>query len=237
MCFNSKSNADCTCGNANFPGNWQSPTCAAEASTLPPTTTTATTTMATTPTVVSAEAWEHFVLLNAIRATGFTCPQGMAFAPNNKALQFDCRLWKASYLHSRDMAENNYFSHVSLDGREPWDRAIEQDTSAYAENIAAGSGSAQGTLDQFKASDAHCRNMLSPQYEVAGVGYAAGGQHRHYWTQMFSFAGEVDRSCYPAVALAQAKGDDYHAHEGQRVIGEGWARKAAAEGTGGASTR
>merc|ERR1719221_342344 len=101
---------------------------------------------------VSAKAWEHFQLVNQLRAQGFTCPQGATFAPNPLPLKFDCRLWVASRLHSEDMAAQNYFSHTSKDGRSPWKRAEEQGTDAHGENIAAGSGSAAGALVQFKNS-------------------------------------------------------------------------------------
>lgn len=53
----------------------------------------------------------------------------------------------------------NYFSHTSLDGRSPWDRAREQGISANGENIAAGRSSASGTLEQWKNSDGHCKTL------------------------------------------------------------------------------
>lgn len=98
--------------------------------------------------------------LNKLRRQGFTCPGGPTFAPNNVTLKFDCKLWGVARLHSEDMAENNFFSHDSLDGSSPWDRAAEGDTTANAENIAAGGGTAVGTLEQFKKSSGHCR--ISP---------------------------------------------------------------------------
>lgn len=143
--------------------------------------------------------------MNELRAAGFTCPNGMSFDPNPTKLIFDCQLWRASMLHSEDMAENSYFSHTSQDGRSPWARAAEQGTSANGENIAAGSSTAQGTLDQFRKSDGHCRNMMNPSFKVAAVGYAAGGPYRHYWTQMYRSSGTdgLDTSCIPSASLLQ----------------------------------
>merc|ERR1712232_274013 len=97
--------------------------------------------------------WEHFKLVNKLRAAGFTCPDGTSYAPNSEAMKFDCRLWKASQLHSQDMADKNYFSHTSKDGRSPWDRARAQGASASGENIAAGSSTAQAVLEQWKKSN------------------------------------------------------------------------------------
>jgi uncharacterized protein YkwD len=97
------------------------------------------------------------------------------------------------------MADNNYFTHNSLDGRTPWERAQAQGVRASAENIAAGSSTAQAALDQWKNSDAHCRHMMSPTNRMFGVGRAFDSEsdYGNYWTQMFasSTTGEDD-SCY-----------------------------------------
>lgn len=144
--------------------------------------------------------WEHFELLNGLRAQGFTCPGGQSYAPNPVPLQLDCRLWRASQLHSQDMADNNYFSHTSQDGRSAWDRAQEQGIRADGENIAAGVGSAEAALDLWKGSDGHCRGMMNPDVKLFGVGYGYNGasNYKHYWTQMLKLAEvPLDESCYP----------------------------------------
>lgn len=183
-----------------------------------------TTTTTANENTVSAQAWEHFRLLNALRALGFICPNGAVFAPNPIPLKFDCRLWKAAHLHSMDMCDQHYFSDTSLDGRSPWDRAEEQGTSANVENLAAGVGTAQGVLDTFKRSDTHCRFMLNPNLRVGGVGYAQGGFYGHYWTQMLaSWTGEVDTWCYPTGAtLLEARTDADQIRDSHSVLGEGW---------------
>lgn len=143
---------------------------------------------------------EHFRLLNDLRRKGFTCPNGASYAPNNVPLKFDCRLWKASQLHSQDMGEQRYFSHTSKDGRSPWARAEAQGVSASGENIAAGNSGAQAVLDQWANSDGHCRNMMNPSQRVIGIGraYVSGSPYRYYWTQMFgrdSQLASLDESC------------------------------------------
>lgn len=156
---------------------------------------------------VSSMAWEHFGLLNDLRATGFRCPYGTSFGANSVPLKLDCRLWKAAKLHSQDMADQNYFNHNSMDGRSPWDRASAQGISANGENIAAGNSDAQGVLDAWKNSDGHCRNMGNPGFKLfaIGYGYNSGSSYKHYWTQMFK-ADEVplDTSCYPDGGLLEA---------------------------------
>lgn len=144
--------------------------------------------------------WEHFELLNRLRAEGFTCPNGQTYSPNLEPLQFDCRLWRASQLHSQDMADNGYFDHYSQDGRSPWDRAEAQGISANAENLAAGRALPQDTLEQWKNSDGHCRNMMNPNSKLFAVGYAFNddSRYRHYWTQLLkTMEVPLETSCYP----------------------------------------
>jgi len=189
-------------------GDWcfvESTTCQGQnwgyCSSEPGAVTTTTTTSASDPSgqKVSALAWEHFGLLNSLRAEGFACPS-KSFPPNPVALKFDCRLWAAAQLHSQDMADRNYFSHTSLSGLSPWQRATAQGISANAENIAAGGSTASSTLEQWKTSDGHCLNMMSSNMKLFGIGYGynAGSTYRHYWTEMLKIDDvPLDESCYP----------------------------------------
>ena len=101
----------------------------------------------------------------------------------------------------QDMATQDYFSHTSLDGRSPWDRARDQGISADGENIAAGYGSPSQTLQQWKDSDGHCKNMMNPNFHVVAIGYGHDpfSTYKFYWTQMFksSDVSDLDTSCYP----------------------------------------
>lgn len=159
---------------------------------------------------VSDMEWEHFNLVNQLRAAGFTCPQGTTYAPNSQPLVFECNLWKASQLHSKDMAQNNYFSHTSQDGRSPWQRAAAVGASANGENIAAGSSTAQAVLEQWKKSDGHCNNMGKVSFRLfaVGYGYDSSSAYEKYWTQMFGSSppsGGTDTSCYPTAVQATTK--------------------------------
>ena len=62
-------------------------------------------TLAASESAVHDKAWEHFGLLNELRAEGFTCPNGQSYAANPTPLNFDCRLWKAAKLHSEEPFE------------------------------------------------------------------------------------------------------------------------------------
>jgi len=148
----------------------------------------------TPATQVPATVWQSFQLLNDLRAAGGSC-SGEVYAPNPTPLKFDCRLWRAARLHSQDMADQNYFSHTSLDGRRFWERADQQGIRANAENIARGSSDPQRVLQLWAGSSGHCRSMMNPRYTMMGVGHAVPG---HFWTQLFKSAEvPVDDSCYP----------------------------------------
>lgn len=98
----------------------------------------------------------------------------------------DDRLAQAAEAHSADMAAQGYFSHTSLDGSSPWDRARRAGYDwATAENLAAGNATAEASMEQLMNSPGHRANILNCAHKAVGVGRATGGPYRYYWTQMF----------------------------------------------------
>jgi len=95
-------------------------------------------------------------------------------------------LYAVALEHSRDMAQNNYFSHTSLDGKGPGTRASEAGYpwGRYAENIAAGYSTAQGVVDGWLASEGHRRNVLNCDYKEGGLAvfYDPSSTYLYYWT-------------------------------------------------------
>lgn len=92
------------------------------------------------------------------------------------ALSMNSALTSAARAHSKDMAENNFFSHTGSDGSSPFDRMQRAGYSftAAAENIYAGNGSNNSAGSAFSAwmsSEGHRQNMLNSAYADAGVGY------------------------------------------------------------------
>jgi uncharacterized protein YkwD len=127
------------------------------------------------------------VEINKARSVSRVCgTKSFAAVP---PLRRDVRLDSAAQAHSVDMAANNYFSHTSLDGRSPFDRMRQAGYNfrAAAENIAAGSSTAAGTVQQWIRSAGHCANLMSPSYVDTGIGYGYSptATYRHYWTQNF----------------------------------------------------
>jgi len=133
---------------------------------------------------------EILEIVNQRRTEGASCG-GEQFAATDP-LVMDEALRCAARLHSKDMAEQDYFSHNSLDGRSPWERiaAAGFEMSAGGENIAAGHQTAGGTMEGWMDSPGHCSNIMSADFDFIGVGYYPGGDYGHMWTQTFGSEGE-----------------------------------------------
>lgn len=101
---------------------------------------------------------------------------------NLKPLKLSDSLCKSAQEHADDMYTNNYFSHVSQDGRTMSDR-IEKYTSSYGykgENIALGYSTPEEVVKGWVNSEGHRANLLNKNYTDIGVGYNNG-----YWVQNF----------------------------------------------------
>ncbi|MCF6138448.1 SafA/ExsA family spore coat assembly protein [Pseudalkalibacillus berkeleyi] len=102
-------------------------------------------------------------------------------------LQENWELSRVARYKSKDMIENNYFSHTSPTYGSPF-KMIEDFGITYrsaGENIAAGQQTAEEVVNAWMNSEGHRKNILSSNYTEIGVGYAKGGNYGHYWTQMF----------------------------------------------------
>jgi uncharacterized protein YkwD len=108
---------------------------------------------------------------------------------NLHPLVWDNALGSAARDHSTDMAQQNYFSHTSLDGRVFNQRitAAGYACSACGENIAAGYSNPQAVMNGWMNSPGHRANILNSTFCDLGVGYAfrSSSNYGHYWTQDF----------------------------------------------------
>lgn len=124
-------------------------------------------------------------LINQYRAAGAVCGSRGSFAAV-PPLAAQSQLARAAYDHSRDMADNNYFSHTSLDGRTLGTRvtAAGYAWSSVGENIAAGYSTVQQTVDAWMASDGHCANLMNARFTHYGLACARNdaSTYRTYWT-------------------------------------------------------
>ena len=92
------------------------------------------------------------------------------------------KLHVAALGHSKDMYENDYFSHDSLDGSDMADRINRHGYQwrRLAENIAYGYRTASSVVAGWMNSSGHRANILNCDLTEIGVGF-----HNFYWTQNF----------------------------------------------------
>lgn len=123
-------------------------------------------------------------LINAARASARTC--GSTAMPAVGAVAWDDRLFSAAARHSREMAQNNVFSHTGLNGSSPAQRIAAEGYAASwsGENIAAGYTSAADVINGWLASAGHCSNLMRAEYQDVAVScvYQAGSSYGQYWT-------------------------------------------------------
>ncbi|GAA0598096.1 hypothetical protein GCM10009001_12770 [Virgibacillus siamensis] len=99
-------------------------------------------------------------------------------------LEISNELSKVAREKSRDMAENNYFSHNSPTYGSPFDM-MKQYGITYktaGENIARGQRTPQEVVNGWMNSEGHRENILNESFTHIGVGYVENG---NYWTQQF----------------------------------------------------
>ena len=123
-------------------------------------------TILNTPPVTSPDDINFGKLLNGIRL-------GSGVAD----VAFDSRLNLAAQKHAQDMVDNDYFNHISQDGRAPWDR-VRAEGYNYAfvgENIAQSQQSDAGVIGAWQTSPAHDALMQRGDVEDFALGVAGVG--------------------------------------------------------------
>jgi uncharacterized protein YkwD len=119
-------------------------------------------------------------LVNDTRKKGCQC--GETWYPPAPAVTWNELLEKAALNHSRDMYQNNYFSHTSQDGKNAGNRIrqVGYNWNSYGENIAMGYKDEREVVAGWISSPGHCRNIMNKNYKEMGVAKAGT-----YWTQTF----------------------------------------------------
>lgn len=121
-----------------------------------------------------------FELLNEARAE-----KGLS------ALEWDDSLAELARMHSRNMANEKFFSHRGQDGSMVDDRAQKLgifNWRAIGENIAFLQGyenPAKLAVEKWMNSPAHRRNVLGEKWTDSAVGVALGPDGSYYFTQVF----------------------------------------------------
>lgn len=95
------------------------------------------------------------------------------------SLQLDYELTKKAQIRAREAAL--YFSHTRPNG----DDALSS-LGANGENIAAGSSTASGVMNQWMTSSGHKANILNKSFKSIGIGSFTTKSGATYWVQVFS---------------------------------------------------
>ena len=124
-------------------------------------------------------------------------------------------LTSAAKWMATDLSVNNYFSHTSLDGRNPTQRMADAGYPAFTtwagEDLAAGYTSAAQVLTGWINSPAHLAVLTNPAYRAIGIGrsYSSASSYGWYWDA--DFGGIADRG-----AVASSFDQGFHsAYAGQ----------------------
>lgn len=99
-------------------------------------------------------------------------------------LKIDTELSKVAREKSRNMGEEDYFSHNSPTYGSPFDMMKDFGITykTAGENIARGQQTPEKVVNAWMNSEGHRENILSPNFTHIGVGYVEQGS---YWTQHF----------------------------------------------------
>lgn len=98
------------------------------------------------------------------------------------SLKWDEKVHDVAFLHSKDMAENHYFSHYGQDGTGLKERLAAKKVYYFAagENIAAQYPDAPSAMQGWLNSKGHREALLNEDYTNLGVGV-----YKFYYTQNF----------------------------------------------------
>jgi uncharacterized protein YkwD len=123
-------------------------------------------------------------LINQARAQTRQC--GTVTYPATKPVIWNTQLEAAAQGHSNDMASHNFFSHTGSDGLNVASRVTAQDYRwrTVGENIAAGTTTAEATVNLWLSSAGHCANIMNPAFSEIGAAKAenSASDYRIYWT-------------------------------------------------------
>lgn len=107
-----------------------------------------------------------------------------------RQLQMDPALQAAARDHSLDMYQRRYFSHLTPDGKSPFDRmrAVQARYVTAGENIAF-APDADKAHQSLLASPDHRANLLNPDFRCVGIGVFRAMGYEEMFTQDFTDCG------------------------------------------------
>lgn len=122
--------------------------------------------------------------INAIRTKGCRC--GAMKMPKVEPLTWNDKLEYSAYLHAKEMNDYNYFGHRSIRGEDVGDRVdkIGYKWRNVGENLAVGQTNFRMALDDWLASESHCRMIMDPKMSEMGLSKVGRYWVHHFGTVM-----------------------------------------------------
>jgi uncharacterized protein YkwD len=103
-----------------------------------------------------------------------------------RPLMLNANLGRAALVHAQDMATHSFMEHQGHDGSTPAQRVSRAGYQwiTVAENVAAGSATAEEVVASWLASPGHCANIMGDQYSEMGIAFAVTSHDKYgvYWT-------------------------------------------------------
>lgn len=102
-------------------------------------------------------------------------------------LELSPTLCSIALLRAVDMAENNYFDHVSPTGESAFSLLKQYKVLLFnsAENIGQGNVSSEKMMEAWMNSEEHREIIMSDTYHQLGIGIAEAADGDVYWVQVF----------------------------------------------------
>ena len=126
-------------------------------------------------------------LVNEARLTARRC--GSEYFDSAPPLILSPILNDVAKAHARDMAEREYYSHISRDGSTVADRAkrFGYKSIFVSENNNLGPETIERSVSDWISSPGHCRNLMQGTITEMGIGYAVnlGFRTGVFWVQVF----------------------------------------------------
>lgn len=118
---------------------------------------------------------------------------------NLNILRVNPVLNRVAELKAQDMAENQYFSHISPDGKEPWYwfNLVGYEYEYAGENLAVDFTDSQDVVVAWMNSPTHKANILKNLYTEIGTGVATGvfeGKPTIFVAQVFGKPASVEKT-------------------------------------------
>jgi hypothetical protein len=91
-------------------------------------------------------------------------------------LRLNPALTAAAQEKAKDMFKNDYWAHVSPEGKEPWDFILAQnyDYTYAGENLAKNFSNSEDVVDAWYNSPSHKENLLNKNYDEVGLAVVDG---------------------------------------------------------------